>query len=1129
MPAHRNSRHRSAWPLVGVWLLFAFAAANVYPRAQKAAKAAKSSAPASQASDAAAESVKPDAHAAKRAFQMGAEAEKRQDWETAYEYYSQAVEFAPKNKTYEVKRETAKAALVQSHVDAAERDAISSRLDDARRELLIASDLDPTNTMIRERLAEFLADLPPPAPRGPQLTGEPQLNYRQGTQSFNYHGDTRGAYDEIARQFGVQDSFDPELSSRPVNLVLNNVDFPTVMRIMGDMTDTFWRPLSSRIFFVAQDTPENRRNFAEVAVQTVLLPSSATPDQMTETLRVVREITGITRASLDTSARTITMRASPQALAVASNVIDGIEQPLGQMVLEIEVLEVDKNLASQFGITPPQHAQAYALTPSEISEASASASGLVAVISQIFGLPSSVSGLSTTQLAGLLASGGLSASSLVPPLIAFGGGESTFLATLPGAVANFGRTLSLVKHGMRLFLRAEDGMPTTEFFGEHYPVSLASYSSSLAGPSIPGVSSSSFPSTNYDAGNAPQFVTTTVLRTSTAINDLIVANSQSGNVGVFLGNGVTDGDGTFANQVTYPTDPVNPASDPVWIATGVFDESTGLPDIAVANKATNTIGILLQNSAADGTFQPATTFPTGRSPVSVVAAQFHTGTDANHVDLAVANQADNSISIFTGNGNGTFVSPPTLLQLPAGYQPAGMTAVDLNDDGNVDLVVADEGNNSVSVFLGNGDGTFQPRTDYATGNSPVYVATADFNEDGILDLAIANNGAPTTNNSGDSVTILLGQKNSAGVATGTFAPGTTRDFPAGNAPTSLVVGDFNVDGLPDLVVADGNAATGATGDNAISVLIGSGDGTFSSNFELPVGTNPQSVTSADFNDDSEPDIAAANYGSNNVTVVLNSSSVFTGGSGVNGSIGTPYPNVQYIDLGLKVKVTPHIHPDNQVTLDLDFTVSSLAALSFNEIPVLNNENVSNTVRLKEGQTTVVATYLAPQTSVNVNGTPGIVGLPGLEWLAQNQITDQNTEIVILVTPRLVRYADRKDREIYAGQGSLEGTGEAAPTFGPPPQEERAPIVAPGEPQPGTPEPTTQPTTQPNVQQPTTPPAAPNIFAPGVQAPNPSQPAQQTPGQQPEPQPEQQQTNPEQSTPQQSNPQQPENQPQPTPQ
>ena len=1092
MAAYRPSRRKSHWPLAWAWLFFAGIVAVAYPQTPASPRGPQSSV-----------SVKPDARKAKQAFRTGQEAEKQQDWETAYEYYSEAVEYAPKEKNYAERRQSAKAALVQSHVNAAERDAVSNRLDDARRELLIAADLDPTNTMIRERLAELLASLPPPKEPEGQLAGEPQLNYRKGTQNVSYRGDTRGAYDAIARQFGVEDSFDSDLNSHPVNLVLNDVDFPTVMRVLGDITGTFWRPLSPRLFFVAQDTPQKRRDFGEVAIHTVLLPASATPDQMTETLRVVRDITGITRTSLDTSARTITLRASPQALAVASSVIDSIEQPLGQLVLEIEVLEVDRNLARQLGITPPQHAQAFTLTPSEIAQATSSASGLVAVISQIFGLPTSVSGLSPTQVAGLLGSGNLNAASLIPPLIAFGGGESTFLATLPGASANFGRTLSLVKHGMRIFLRAEDGVPATAFFGEHYPVALAAYSSSLGGPTIPGISSSSFPKTNYDTGQAPQFVAAANLRSGSAINDLIVANQQSGNIGVFLGNGVTAGDGTFAAQVTYPTDPLNPASNPVWIASGSFDESNGFIDLAVANKASNNIGILLATTAGDGTFQPATTISTGRSPVSVVAARFHDLDAANnHVDLAVANQGDNTIEIVGGKGDGTFSIVPSILQLPAGFAPAGLLAEDLDGDGHIDLAVADQGNNSVSVFLGNGDGTFQPRVDYATGNSPVYVAAGDFNNDGVMDLAIANNGAPTAENSGNSVTILRGQKNAAGKANGAFAPGPTRDYPAGNAPTSLVVGDFNVDGLADLVVADGNTASSvAAGDNAISLLLGGGDGSFSSNFEIPVGTNPQSIVAADFNSDSKLDIATANTGSNSVTVILNSSALFTGsgGTGPNGSFGMPYPNVQYLDIGLKLKATPRIHSDNEVTLDLDFSVSSIAAQSFNSIPVLSNESITHTIRVKQDQTTVVASYLAPQTSVNVNGTPGIVGLPGLEWLAQNQtVNDQNTEIVILVTPRLVRYASRKDREIYAGQGALEGPGA-------PPVEPTPPAPAqPGQQQPGAPPPPGAAQPQPRTTpfgQPVQPPSDQQQTNPSAPQPQPNQAPPQNPNQSPANQPQ----------------------------
>ncbi|HEY6466822.1 MAG TPA: hypothetical protein VIY69_12565, partial [Candidatus Acidoferrales bacterium] len=255
MPAYQQLRRTSAWPLAAVWLLFAAALASAYPQTRS-----------TTSSGAQAPLVKPDARKAKGAFREGQAAEKQQDWETAYEFYSQAAEYAPKNKNYQLRRANVKAALIQSHVDAAERDAISNRLEDARRELLIAKDLDPTNAVVRDRLSEFLADQPAPPKPVSQFASEPQLNYQKGTQNFDYRGDTRGAYDEVARRFGVEDSFDSDMNSRPVHLVANGVDFPTAMRILGTITGTFWSPVSNRMLFVAQDTPQKRREFAEVAL-----------------------------------------------------------------------------------------------------------------------------------------------------------------------------------------------------------------------------------------------------------------------------------------------------------------------------------------------------------------------------------------------------------------------------------------------------------------------------------------------------------------------------------------------------------------------------------------------------------------------------------------------------------------------------------------------------------------------------------------------------------------------------------------------------------------------------------------------------------------------------------------------
>ena len=148
-------------------------------------------------------------------------------------------------------------------------------------------------------------------------------------------------------------------------------------------------------------------------------------------------------------------------------------------------------------------------------------------------------------------------------------------------------------------------------------------------------------------------------------------------------------------------------------------------------------------------------------------------------------------------------------------------------------------------------------------------ATADLNGDGSLDLAVANN-------TGNSITVLLGNGD------GTLNTTTTATYAAGNGPTSIAVADYNGDGILDLAVTDQT-------DNAVSLLIGLPGGTFSSNFELPVGTTPLSITTADFNNNGLPDVAVANNGSNTVSVILNDATSSTTTSS-NGATSTAFPN-----------------------------------------------------------------------------------------------------------------------------------------------------------------------------------------------------------------------------------------------
>jgi hypothetical protein len=211
----------------------------------------------------------------------------------------------------------------------------------------------------------------------------------------------------------------------------------------------------------------------------------------------------------------------------------------------------------------------------------------------------------------------------------------------------------------------------------------------------------------------------------------------------------------------------------------------------------------------------------------------------DHADWANASVtcADTSQSQF---------SPPQ--NLPALLNPHDVKILDLNGDRHLDLAVANAGSSVVSVWLGNGDGTFGTRLDFPTGPTPKSVAIGDFNRDGRLDLA-------TPNQSGASVSVLLAR------ATGPFGYESPVDYPVCFGTHDLDVGDFTGDGIADLIVA-------CWGGNVVSFLRGIGNGTFAGAANITVGSVPVYVVARDFNRDGFLDAAVAAYNDSAVSVLI---------------------------------------------------------------------------------------------------------------------------------------------------------------------------------------------------------------------------------------------------------------------
>jgi fibronectin type 3 domain-containing protein len=321
-------------------------------------------------------------------------------------------------------------------------------------------------------------------------------------------------------------------------------------------------------------------------------------------------------------------------------------------------------------------------------------------------------------------------------------------------------------------------------------------------------------------------------------NPVTIANKAvpNSNIDFFQ---ITPATSASLSRTDYPT-----GTNPIGLIAADFN-GDGKLDLAIANSADNTITILLGNG--DGTFraQPPLATGTGSSPQLPMAGDFN---GDGKLDLAVANFANNTVSIFVGKGDGTFLAPATYA---VGTGPTSLVTGDFNRDGKLDLAVANQNDHSVSILLGNGDATFQAHIDYAAGAPDVAgVGVGDFHRDGKLDLVVANPSANT-------VSVLVGNGD------GTFKAPVA--YATGNHPINVGVADLNADGILDLAVANLN-------DRTVSILLGNADGTFKAQVSYPttVGAiiGPTAVTTGDFNGDGRVDLAITNQGNNTVAILI---------------------------------------------------------------------------------------------------------------------------------------------------------------------------------------------------------------------------------------------------------------------
>jgi Flp pilus assembly secretin CpaC len=987
-----------------------------------------------------------DPKRALKAVERGSKAEAAGRIDDALEAYDEAARYAPQDTAVLAKGAALRAKLVRAHTESAESLALAGDVPQAMDQLRQAMHVDPTNAVLAERIAQMETmkeddALPRPGP----ITGMPQLKTQKGKHNLDLRGDTKSAYEQVALTFGIKAAFDPELTPRSVRLRVDDVDFTTAMMLLAQQTGTFWRPVSDSLIFVTQDTPEKRRQYAVQAEQTFPLSSAVAPEEMTELLRVLREITGSTHIELDSHSRSITMRDTPERLALATELLRQVEKARGEVMLDVELLEVDRDKARQLGITPPSSAQVFLISPNDVA-ALAQASDLANAL---------------TILGQLFRAQGFSS---IPGFTLFGGGNSTFLLTLPGAAANFSDALTLVQSGRQVLLRAQDGKPASFFVGDRFPITLSLLSGSLgtgSGTSNPNTilaglpTATNFPQTTFAVGNNPVALAAAAFSGGT-LPDLAVLNANDNTISVLL----NQDSGNFVPQAKSPFALPANETNPVSIATGTFGNtvvnSNGVTvapvDLVIANATSNNVSVLLGNG--DGSFveAPGSPYTVGTTPSSVVVADFNGDGD---LDFAVANRGDNSISVFKGDGTGRFTAfplSPFLLQNNNSITEKGPVAMATANFRNttitnqvtggsapeVDLAVVNETTNNVTILLTSVDNNGNVRltesnsSPLAVGQTPVAIAAGDLNTDGIPDLAVVNQAD-------NSISIILGSPNAD--ATFSAAPGSP--LPTATTPAGIVIANFTGGNFPSLAVTN-------QGQSTLGIYIGLGEGTFSNRLEIPTPTSPSAIVSAALTSSGLPDVALTALGStpdHGVVTIFQDSSTFASGTT---PTQTPYPGAEYVDLGVKVKATPTIHMNHEVTLQLEFEIRALTGTNINGIPIISNRTLSQVVRVKDDETTLISGLLDKEETRAITGLPGLGNVPVAGYaFATRSTNQQDTEFMILVTPHRLRSPIRQARNILAGRGdpTVRGSlGAGVPQRDNPPEPAPEPTPAPPPPQ-----------------------------------------------------------------------------------
>ena len=421
---------------------------------------------------------------AKSLYSKGREAEARQNYEQAYDFYKQAYDLKPDNLGYRASFERLRFLAAASHVHRGQLLRDAGQLDAALAEFKTAVEIDAASAIAKQEL-QRTQQMIDAAKAAPTKSAAPSKDFLQ--QRLREAGgpvelaaisnvpinlkiteDSKVIYETVGKLAGINVLFDPDYTSRRIKIELNNVSLEEALQIIAVETKTFWRPVTPNTIFVAADNPAKRKDLEQAVIKTFYLSNLSQPTELQDVTNALRQILEINRIQPLPSEGAIVVRGTPDQLALAQKLVGDLDRSKSEVVVDVAIMQINRDKSRTLGINPPTSATVQ-LQPN----VNTNTTNNTGAINPLTGLPQPTSTTGTSTTPGAIS------------LNSFGNLNATdFQVTISQATATALFSDSTTKLIQKPQIRAIEGQKATLKIGQRVPVATGSFQPGIGGVGI---------------------------------------------------------------------------------------------------------------------------------------------------------------------------------------------------------------------------------------------------------------------------------------------------------------------------------------------------------------------------------------------------------------------------------------------------------------------------------------------------------------------------------------------------------------------------------------------------------------------------------------------------------------------